>query len=203
MLRKTTSSLSEKKPNAGSTNTTYGYSYIYGSQQTRNTGEIVSVLETVIDETEGFAAMDTLPFKVNSRNFDIGGGQFDSISQHMKFFYKVDNAVYDPFNRSEEHNRKVLSEVKENPVDSVTSISVLNVILDVEERNKHIQLAHNSLKSGGIAFFKVYRGNGSGKAGETQSNQPATHYLQEITEVFENAHIPKDDLGNTIIAKKL
>lgn len=195
-------SISKEQLKAGSTNTTKSYGYIHNALQTRNTGEIVTVPGSVIDETEGFAAMDSLPFKKNSRNFDIGGGQFDSISEHLKFFYKVDNVIYDPFNRSEEHNRKVLSEVKANPVDSVTSISVLNVILDANERKNHLQLAYNSLKSGGIAFFKVYRGDGSGKASEIQSNQPAAYYLQEITDVFGNGLIPKDDLGNTIIAKK-
>lgn len=195
-------SISKEQKKAGSTNTTKSYGYISHSLQTRNTGEVVTVPESVIDETEGFAAMDTLPFRPHTRNFDIGGGQFDSISDHLKFFYKVDNTVYDPFNRGEEHNKKALSVVKENPVDSVTSISVLNVILDSNERKNHIQLAYNSLKSGGIAFFKVYRGDGSGKASETQLNQPASNYLHEITDVFGNAYIPKDNLGNTVIAKK-
>lgn len=195
-------SASKEQLKAGSTNTTKSYGYIRNSLQTRNTGETIAVPYNVIDETEGFGAMDTLPFKENSRNFDIGGGQFDSISEHLKFFYRVNNVVYDPFNRSEEHNKKVLSEVKANPVDTVTSISVLNVILDSNERKNHIQLAYNSLKSGGIAFFKVYRGDGSGKASETQSNQPAGYYLHEISDVFGNGLIPKDDLGNTIIAKK-
>lgn len=187
---------------AGLTNTTNGYGFVKNAQQTRNTGVTVTVPGEVIDDTEGYAAMDTLPFEPNTRNFDIGGGQFDSTSQHVHYFYKVKNYVYDPFNRSQKHNNAVLAEISSNPVDTVTSISVLNVILDEEQRKQHIKLAYQSLREGGMAFFKVYRGTGSNVPDASQSNTSAVHYISEIQAVFGNAYIPQDDIGNTIFAKK-
>lgn len=194
--------VTESKSSAGSTNTVAGYS-IGDAIQTRNTGEIVTV-SGVIDDTEGCGAMDTYPWVKSTRNLDIGGGQFDAATKHLFSFYGVKSSVYDPYNRSAEHNAAVLAEVKLNPVDTVTSNSVLNVILQESQRKEHIKLAYQALKNGGSAFFKVWRGNGTGTAGETQSNKEAIHYFGEICDVFGelNVSMPQDDIGNTIIARK-
>jgi hypothetical protein len=189
--------------NPGLTNTVCGYGLAKSVIQTRNSGETV-IVNDVLDDTEGLTALDTLPFTVGSRNLDIGGGRFDEATRYLRRQYGVDNLVYDPYCRSKEHNTAILKEVKKNPVDSVTSNSVLNVILAKKERKSHIKLAHSSLKNGGIAFFKIWRGDGSGVPNGFQSNKEAKYYVNEIKQVF-GSHIElvKDDIGNTIFAKKI
>ncbi len=191
-----------KECNPGTTNTVEGYSVV-DTFQTRRDGTITKVMG-VIDDTEGLGAMDTLPLEPGTRNFDIGGGKFNSTTMHLLEKYGVKNFVYDPYNRSKEHNERVLEEIKRNPVDSVTSNSVLNVILDEKQRKEHIELANRSLKSGGYAFFKVWRGNGTEIPEATQSNKAAIHYFSEICDVFGDytVSMANDDIGNTIIARK-
>jgi hypothetical protein len=196
---------SKEEKNPGLTNTKTSYSLIKNTIQTRNSGEIVSVSD-VLDDTEGLAAMDTLPFENGSRNLDIGGGRFDESSKHILKWYGVTNLVYDPYGRSEEHNSNVIGEVKKDPVDSVTSNSVLNVVLDEKERGAHITLAYDSLKSGGVAFFKVWRENNNSipDPEKSQSNKEARHYVGEIQGIFgrDNVELIRDDIGNTIFAYK-
>jgi hypothetical protein len=195
-----------KEKNAGLTNTVSSYSLVRSAMQTRNSGELVTVSD-VLDDTEGLAAMDTLPLKKGSRNLDLGGGHFDGPSKHIWKSYRVTNLVYDPYNRSKNHNSNIRAKVRKHPVDSVTSCSVLNVILDKTKRKAHIQFAYKSLKSEGIAFFKIWRGNNSRIPNtETfQSNKEAKYYLKEIQKVFgrANTELIKDDIGNTIFAYKL
>ncbi|KTD53618.1 hypothetical protein Lsan_4028 [Legionella santicrucis] len=196
--------MKEKIDLSSTTNTTNGYVLVDDLIQTRNSGEIIHV-QSVLDDTECLVAMDTLPFEENTRNLDVGGGKFDTATEHVKYFYKVENFVYDPYNRSVEHNEIVLNNVKQQPVDTVTSLSVLNVILDKQEREDHLNLVYHSLKPGGYAFFKVWRGNSTGIPSVTQSNKDARSYLQEVQNVFgeDNVSIPDDDIGNTIFAKRL
>lgn len=192
-----------KEVSRSATNTVDGYSILKETLQTRNTGQIVTV-SGVIDDTEGLGAMDTLPFEPDTRNLDLGGGSFDRASAHLAYHYKVLNYVYDPYGRSKDHNEKVLATVQEKPVDTVTSNSVLNVILNENERLAHIHLAYNSLRSGGLAFFKVWRGDGSRTANQWHSNKDASCYEKEVAKIFgaDQVKIPADDLGNTIIARK-
>lgn len=188
--------------NSATTNTVQTYSLI-DTIQTRNSGERVLV-EQVIDDTEGLGAMETLPLEPNSRNLDIGGGKYDTITCHLFVQYNIKNYVYDPYNRSQEHNQEVLQRIKEQPVDTVTSNSVLNVILQKTQREEHIKLAYQALRAKGTAFFKVWRGNNSGEASQTQSNKEALHYIEELSEVFgaNNISLAQDDIGNTLIAHK-
>lgn len=195
----------EKSQTPGITNTEASFSVIKSLLQTRNSGEVVLVTNQ-IDDTEGLGAIATLPFRKGSINLDIGGGAFTTASEFLSKWYGVTNIVYDPYQRSEEHNSEVIRIVNECPVDSVTSNSVLNVILDNAQRAAHIKLAYDSLKSGGIAFFKIWRGNGSGiPTPETfQANKEAKYYLDEIADVFGtgNVELILDDIGNTIFAHK-
>lgn len=199
-----THEINEEK-NAGQTNTESGYAFVAHTIQTRNSGDVVTVTD-VLDDTEALAAMDSFPFEKNTRNLDLGGGHFDEPSDHILKWYGVTNLVYDPYGRSKEHNAAVIDQVKKAPVDSVTSNSVLNVIIDDQKRNDHIKLAFNSLKSGGISFFKVWRGNNSGISDpeKFQSNKEAKHYVHEIQEIFgrDNVELIHDDIGNTIFAYK-
>ena len=98
---------------------------------------------------------------------DIGGGKFDNL---------VDDAadqgatvkVYDPFNRSPEHNKLVVESVKDGQADTAMSHNVLNVIQEDKNIINIARQAENAIKPGGKAHFSVYEGTGKGKVTSLQ-----------------------------------
>ena len=81
------------------TNTANGYSLLKETIQTRNSGEIVNVYD-VLDNTEGLVPFDTHFDKSQKghRNLDVGGGKFNTATEHVKKYYGVTNLVFDPYN---------------------------------------------------------------------------------------------------------
>lgn len=121
---------------------------------------------------------------------DIGGGKFNNIQEHLATF-GVDLYIYDPFNRSQEHNEHVVQQISHSQCDGVMINNVLNVILEKENRLRVIDQAFDCLKEGGVAYFKIYEGNRSGiiqtstnKSSSAQMNQPTYFYVEEIQSVF-------------------
>ena len=158
------------------------------------------------DNTVGCEAFNDLNLQKNTRNIDIGGGKYNQNTIYLQKKFQIKNYVYDPYNRSIEHNEKVLQLAKQNPFDTATSMSVLNVINSKESRMAHIQLMFDSLRTGGIAFFKVYKGNNSGKEkygqNRFQSNRGAETYANEVIEIFGKNNTQVFARKNLIIAKK-
>jgi hypothetical protein len=156
-----------------------------------------------IDRTEGVGAFMDLPLEKGTRNLDVGGGAHESNTRYLKS-RGVTNYVYDPYARSDDHNHKILQNVKSSPVDSVTSMSILNVIDDTAARLAHILLSKTSLKSGGKAYFKVWPGNGSGKGeyilGGYQSNRDAKSYIQDVKQIFGDKQVSYDVSLQVIVA---
>lgn len=169
-----------------------------------NAGGISYLTSGDIDRTEGIGAFMDLTFESGTRNFDIGGGSFDLITFYLASL-GVTNYVYDPFARSSKHNREVLKSVLADPVDTVTSMSVLNVIDDPTARFRHISLCKKSLKPGGKALFRVWPGDHSGKGayipGGFQSNRDARSYLPEISHVFGAPNVEYDPELDVVFAK--
>lgn len=135
-------------------------------------------------------------------NLDFGGGRFDNVAEYYAD-KGVTNLVYDPYNRSSEHNSNVLNQIKKNGgADSVTCSNVLNVIAEPEARLTVIKNIYNLAKSGAPCYFTVYEGSGSGEGAETKSgyqlNKKTADYLEEIQEVFPNAKRK----GKLIVATK-
>lgn len=121
---------------------------------------------------------------------DIGGGKFNNIQEHLSQF-GVELFIYDPFNRSQEHNDSVVKNIANSQCDGVMVNNVLNVILEQHNRKQVIEQAFNCLKPGGTAYFKIYEGNCSGnaqkstnKASSAQLNQPTYFYVEEVQAVF-------------------
>lgn len=144
-------------------------------------------------------------FKDGGINLDVGGGKFDNVADYLLDKFNCTNLVYDPYNRTAQHNNEVLKQVKDNGGANTTTCSnVLNVIAEPEAREDVIRNCYNNLKSGGTAYFTVYKGNGSGqgkandKRQSYQTNMPLEDYLPEIENVFGNA----TKRGTIIIAKK-
>jgi hypothetical protein len=142
---------------------------------------------------------------------DYGGGKFDNVVDKYEKQYGTLVLVYDKYNRSSDHNNKVLNFIKDmNGADVVVCSNVLNVIEESEIRiNQVIQDCYNLLKDNGTAYFYIYEGNKSGigrvsKQKDTdidssyQNNQKTEFYLDEISSIFNQV----TRKGQMIIAKK-
>lgn len=128
-------------------------------------------------------------------HLDIGGGRFDNAIEHLAT-HGVHAHVYDPYNRSEEHNTNALAKAGNGQADTVSLFNVLNVIDDPEHHTSALQLAHSSLKPKGKLFVGVYEGDKSGKGKQTgkdsyQRNEKIDAYLPTVQQVFPNARIHK------------
>jgi len=134
---------------------------------------------------------------------DIGGGKFDNL---------VDDAaeqgatvkVYDPFNRSPEHNKDVVESVRDGKADMAMSHNVLNVIQEDKNIIDIAKQAENAVKPGGKAHFSVYEGTGKGEGKVTtkgyQRNQKTQDYIPLIEEVFGKGNVTRK--GKIITATK-
>ena len=184
----------------------YGKIYNYDNtssyySQVRGTSEWADDLEHPDQEYDSAATSinsNKLPAIYKMVNFepgkvylDFGGGKFDN----GVYFVKDKGAtllVYDPYNRSDEHNKKVLAELKENGgADAGLNSNVLNVIKEPEARLAVLRNLKRMVKPGGDIYITVYEGTGKGNEGPTkagyQLNRKTADYLEEIQQVFPNA----------------
>jgi hypothetical protein len=132
---------------------------------------------------------------------DIGGGKFNNLVEDAAE-QGATVKVYDPFNRTPEHNAKVVDAISNGKADMAMSHNVLNVIKEDKNINDVIKQAENAVKPGGKAHFSVYEGNKTDRvkgARETskgwQRFQTTNEYLPFVESVFgpENV-ILKDQL---------
>jgi hypothetical protein len=148
----------------------------------------ISSADTSLNQVPALFKSSAFDAPEGSRNLDIGGGKYDKGTEYLAAEKGVDSYVYDPFNRSAEHNKSVLDEFSGNPADTVTAANVLNVIKEPEARLDVIQRAFDNLKPGGKAYFDIYEGNKSGVGKETtkgwQNNMKAAEFEDEIRSVF-------------------
>lgn len=122
---------------------------------------------------------------------DFGGGRWDSAVEYLRD-QDVTLCVYDPYNRSAEHNRKVLRTLRANGgADFAVNSNVLNVIKEPEARKGVLENIKKITKSGAPIYITVYEGRGDAKEGVTKSgyqlNRKTADYLEEIQEVFPDA----------------
>ncbi len=127
-------------------------------------------------------------------NLDLGGGRFDNATEALQTI-GVTNYVYDPFNRSETHNRSIANSLSNSKTDSVTIHNVFNVIKENENITKLLLQAHNALKNKGKLFISVYPKDGTGVGTETmqgksyQRNEKIGQYLERVRKIFPNAKL--------------
>ena len=118
-------------------------------------------------------------------NLDIGGGPYDDFTLALAE-QGVLNLVYDPHNRSKEHNDVVLHQARNCMIASVTISNVLNVIKSLKEREKIIRLA--AILSDGPVYITVYEGNKSSRGCKTrdgwQCNRRLQSYVSELKSFF-------------------
>lgn len=124
-------------------------------------------------------------------NIDYGGGRADTAADYLTQ-YNVINLVYDPYNRSSEHNSQVIQTVrKAGGADTATCSNVLNVIKEQDVRLNVLKNMSKLVKPGGKIYITVYEGKGNSEEGPTKSgyqlNRKTADYLDEIQQVFPNA----------------
>lgn len=96
------------------------------------------------------------------RIFDVGGGKFDNAQEMMKKTFNIDVLIYDKYNRTNEHNLQVLSELELEKADASVISNVLNVIKEREVQKSVLDLAIKATRINGTVIVKVYEGDKSG-----------------------------------------
>ena len=122
---------------------------------------------------------------------DFGGGRFDNAVEYIRDLGAT-LCVYDPYNRTAQHNREMLKTLKANGgADWAVNSNVLNVIKEPEARQSVLKNISKITKSGAPIYITVYEGRGDAKEGPTKSgyqlNRKTQDYLEEIQEVFPDA----------------
>lgn len=140
-------------------------------------------------------------------NLDIGGGKYNAYTDAL-WDIAVVNDVYDPFNRSKEHNEAILNgSAFRVGYCSVTCNNVLNVIKEPEVRRETIELAYKAVQEGRPAYFTVYEGNRSGEGkisrksdtgSSWQNNMKTADYMPELQAVFGAGNVTRK--GKLLIA---
>lgn len=146
---------------------------------------------TSINSKKVPAVFKMVHFEPGTVNCDFGGGKFNTAAEYLEQ-YDVVNLVYDPYNRSSEHNQEVIRLIREHGgADTATCSNVLNVIKEPEVRQNVLKNISKLVKSGGTVYITVYEGKGNNAEGPTKSgyqlNRKTADYLEEIQQVFPDA----------------
>lgn len=133
-------------------------------------------------------AFKKINWKENTSNFDLGGGKYEKATEFLKT-KGVINHVYDPYNRSKEHNREAW-EAGDKALTS-TLCNVLNVISTKTERIKLLRQAKR--KNTQKIYITVYEKDKSGIGSKTrdgwQNNMIIEDYLSEVYTLYADAYI--------------
>lgn len=146
---------------------------------------------TSINKAKLPAVYNLIKLKPGSLVVDFGGGKWDTAVEHFAK-ENITILVYDPYNRSAEHNKEVLRILRENGgADAAVNSNVLNVIKEPEARKNVLENIARITKPGAPIYITVYEGKGNGQEGPTKSgyqlNRKTADYLEEIQEVFPDA----------------
>lgn len=147
--------------------------------------------KTSINSNKLPAVYRMISFPAGSIGVDFGGGSFDNAVEYINDLGAT-LLVYDPYNRSAEHNRQVIKMLKDNGgADWAVNSNVLNVIKEPEARKAVLKNISKITKPNAPIYITVYEGRGDRKEGPTkagyQLNRKTQDYLEEIQKVFPDA----------------
>ena len=145
---------------------------------------------TSINSNKLPAIYNMVEFRPGDVVVDFGGGKFDNAVNYLKD-KDVTLLVYDPYNRSAEHNKEVLRILKEHGgADAAVNSNVLNVIKEPEAREAVLRNIKKITRRGAPIYITVYEGRGDGVEGPTKSgyqlNRKTGDYMNEVGKVFSN-----------------
>ena len=125
---------------------------------------------------------------------DIGGGRFNNLVEDAAE-QGATVKVYDPFNRTPEHNAKVVDAISNGKSDMAMSHNVLNVIKEDTNISDVIKQAENAVKPGGKAHFSVYEGDSKDRlkgARQTSKGWQRFQTTDEYVPFVENVFGPEN-----------
>ena len=125
---------------------------------------------------------------------DIGGGRFNNLVEDAAE-QGATVKVYDPFNRTPEHNAKVVDTISNGKSDMAMSHNVLNVIKEDTNISDVIKQAENAVKPGGKAHFSVYEGDSKDRlkgARQTSKGWQRFQTTDEYVPFVENVFGPEN-----------
>lgn len=118
---------------------------------------------------------------------DYGGGRYDTFTERLALL-GAKNLVYDPFNRSEEHNARVRDTLAHNPADVGLCSNVLNVVKESGIRQQILRDMKTMISKESVCYFTVYEGSRTSNGRTTkkgwQANRPTASYLRDIRKEF-------------------
>lgn len=132
----------------------------------------------------------------NTVILDYGGGKYDTNVEYMLQKCNSRVLVFDPYNRTPEHNSKVIQYFKLNPAKIVVCSNVLCVIKEDEIILDILGNIRDLMDYYGILYIRVYERDKTGVGCRTtkgwQRNQCIESYIPFIQQVFgENCEIKK------------
>ncbi|MFO0089258.1 MAG: hypothetical protein ACK518_00310 [bacterium] len=147
--------------------------------------------------------------KPNSVNIDVGGGKFDLGKNHVEENVpKAKLHVFDPYNRSEEHNNSVIDEIQSRGgADYIGLHNVLNVIKEPEYRNNALETVKGMMRPGSVAHITCFEGDRTGKGRVTQGgsswqeHRSIRSYVPEVEGVFSEPHFSIERKGVNILIR--
>jgi hypothetical protein len=152
----------------------------------------ITSADTSINSKKVPAVFKKIGWTAGMMNFDLGGGKFDTATEWLEK-YGVKNYIYDPYNRSVEHNMEV--GLLFGSFHTATLSNVLNVIKVRDHQLKALRTVTSALRKDGVLFITVYEGNRSGKGSVTkkgyQHNKKLMAYLPMIRKYFKYVEVRK------------
>lgn len=147
--------------------------------------------KTSINSNKLPAVYKMISIPAGSVGVDFGGGSFNNAVEYISDLGAT-LFVYDPYNRSAEHNKQVIKILKDNGgADWAVNSNVLNVIKEPSARRAVLENISKITKPGAPIYITVYEGRGDDKEGPTKSgyqlNRKTQDYLEDIQEVFPDA----------------
>lgn len=143
----------------------------------------------------GFKIVDKyFGWQPNTINLDIGGGKYDLLTEKLLERNAI-NLVFDPYNRSLNHNTDVIRTILiKDGVDTATIFNVLNVIKEREIQLNVLKMARSALKEGGMVFVRSTYMNPTKKSGVTKSGtfqhyKTQKEYLRIVRRIFPDAKL--------------
>jgi hypothetical protein len=130
-----------------------------------------------------------------SINLDIGGGKFEDNTNFL-LSHGVTNYVYDPFNRTKEHNLEVISKTSNGRSNTVTIFNVMNTIKEETIQLQVLEQSKNALKQGGKVYVYSNYKDKTKSAGQSGKDKYQHHkllgeYLDLVKKVYDNAYVDR------------
>lgn len=153
--------------------------------------QVITSANTSINAKKVPAIFRKIRWQPGTRNLDYGGGKYDIATTYLAKL-GVDNQIYDPYNRSDEWNRRVRH--PKELYDTCTISNVLNVLDNSRLRQLVLMDAMHLVKRGGTIYITVYSGDksGVGKLSKTdcwQNNQLLSFYAEELRQWLPPQHL--------------